>query len=623
MNRFALILALVVAGCSPQIEDGPPLDSTAVTVNVNKQAPAPTSAPRQVREPEINEVFSNPETLAQWHDSMDAEITSVAAEPDPREMFEAIAATYTISLSNLEPLFGSKDIWGADYNPNDEYTDPDPDPVAELDTLEQAGYLERQDQKWHAAQIYIAHGNNADANRCAKLLFDEGSYKVAAMVAVMTGDMDMMTAATTKMVDARYVTKVYDVVRYAYDNDKIQAGRHIVDTHGYDLVDVLGEQTVGYLARTSQPDLLAPIIESSLALSGGDSWNADQYGSGNLAAGIVTLGRTDPEQARAFAARYIKIPHINVMLLWKCGEGCYVSPLIGTLELYQLIKGDPQLKQIYLDRTREFAQEAFPAIHVDGEERPRTKSVIHGVIEYAEWNNGEMNESYVFTYLMAVKATGDQDLIALWTEMVNDFGHRQGDYSGGPMAFEREIGRGILGLSVNPTAPDLDLSQQYLLARLTGASAPDLSPLWDEPRDSRRYYSHDPPNASLTWLLNMFLNGSMDQNAQAALLATYELVAENEYSTPTRLLSKKFEAAMSAHYGVPNTLNALMIKPDRAFYTNKIAVDERQRLMLPPIDLYPVTEDDVLEIIAPHLLRMETELPVAHARHMAAHPPRP
>ena len=612
MKRFALILVLMVAGCSDPIVDEPVEDSPT------QAEPAPV--PRAVYQPQIDETFSNPETLAKWHADIDAEITVSASEADPRELFEAIAATYSISMSNIEALFGEQETWNSGYvRDYGEELDQLPEPKS----LETAAYLERQDQKWPAAQIFFAHGDFVGANRCAKKLFDEGSYKVAAMTAVMTGDLEMMTAATTKMVEKREITRTFDVIRFALQENKVQAARHIADTHDFDLTEVTNTHVARSAAIAGDPSLLPPFIEETLS-----QWESGRmysnFDPSSITADIAILGKTDPEQARGFAARYLKFPDANVVLWVRCGESCYATPMVGTVELYELVKEDPELRDAYLDRTREFVNDVFPVIPRDGDEHAWGEGTIHGVwAEYADWSSDQYDGHLLFTLLMSVRASGDSNLIALWTELLSSFGTRLGDYNGGNLAFEREMGRGILGLSVNPAAPDLELDQQYLLARLTGAPAPDLSPLWDQMSESRRYDRYETSSQDLSLLIQMLLKGSVDQSAQEALLRKYELVVEEGNNTPASLLSWKFQISMGAHYGTSHRFSALINAPWKALRTNKRAVSERASQGLAPIDLYPITEDQVDEMMAQHLARMQSDLPVPHARYQARHPPRP
>jgi len=618
MKRISLLLAAMLVGCSGPTEIETP-DSNGTEVVT--QAPTP----REVRAPRTNTDFQSAEYVESWNSGINEEISLLVSAPDPVELFGVVTSNYRVSVQDSEVLFGRKDVWDpawVAYGPTDHLIDEVPSPM-------EAERLEAADQKWPAAQIYAAHGDYVSANRCAQKLFDEGSYKVAAMTAVLTGDTEMMTKATTVMVEARYITKTFDVIRYAIEQGRPQAARHIADTHGFDLLEVTDEYAVRQLAIAGDGSLLPPFIEANLRNweAGGDL--SHPHGAETIVADIAMLGRTDKEAARGYAARYLRLEHANVLIWVHCGEGCYASPMQGTLELYELIKHDSELKQLYLDRTRRFVDEAWPVPTLDeyGEVDDLPAQVIAGEHVgnmYGGWSTGMWGgddiypeTSLLYTLLMNVRQSGDADLIRLWTELLDSFGQRSVEhFEGSTLAFEREMGRGILGQPVNTDAPDLTLIERYLLSNMLGRPAPDLSGLWQELEDPTSR-THSDTMHSLQWMVRMLLKGRVNDSARTQIVDRYSLNLAEDDSGEGRI-SSLFQVALKSKYGKSYSLEADLDRPWRAARTNQSALDQRAAMDLPQIDLYPASAEQAQELLAPHLQRLQTELPVHYARYMAS-----
>ncbi len=625
MRHMMLLLSVLIVACNGQSEIEPTQDNEEV-----EQTPAP----RPVREPVVDNSFQDPAFVTQWQSDLDSEIDRLVAVPDPRELFETTTSAYSVSMRQPETVLGDLTIWDAGWTQW-----PDTVYASEIESGNpaEAQAMERADQKWPAAQMFVSHGDMDSANRCAQKLFDEGSYKVAAMTAILTGDLDMVTRATTEMVERRLITKTFDVIRWAVQQGKAHAAMHIVSTHDFDMTEVVGEQTARRLARAGDASLLVPFIEDSL----GEWEHCGNYCYDlnlSVVADIALLGRHDPEKARGYAERYLHLPHANTMVWVRCGEGCYSDPMRGTIELYKLVRSDSELRQMYMDRTQQFVDEAFPVqVDPDVEDGPQIEHLIagdHAGSMFGGWSTGMWGGDYdyhnanlLLTLLVQVRELGDKPLTNFWVETLQSFGVRGNLDFETSLALDRELGLGLLGWPMNATADDLSLAEQYLLSRLQGQPAPDLTPLWEQLESPEHGdFTWEGPGTHLIWLHRMLLRGNVSDADRQRLLATFETGARTpdsgneidlEYS-----LSSQFDYALRIASGNPRDLSGLSM-PRYALKTNQRAQIERERVGLDPIDLYPDTEIEVEELLAPYLDRLETELPLHYARYRAAHPTQP
>ena len=154
-----------------------------------------------------------------------------------------------------------------------------------------------------------------------------------------------------------------------------------------------------------------------------------------------------------------------------CGEGCYAYGVTGTIGFYNLIRGDAELRELYLLRTRESA-ERFLYSEVYSEIDIRTTGDIEGYDfnEHMYYNTGGMQSfaggyiqlpNILWSALYAVRLNGDRELITCWSSIFDDFGK----YS----AFGSQFGRAMLGQPFDHQVDGLSSAEEFILTSLAGA----------------------------------------------------------------------------------------------------------------------------------------------------------
>jgi len=253
---------------------------------------------------------------------------------------------------------------------------------------------------------------------------------------------------------------------------------------------------------------------------------------------------------------------------------------------------------MYFERARQFVNEAFPFNHIDV---PRITVGEHAG-NMSGWSTGmwgsSSNESgnLLFTYLWHVRRSNDQNLKSFWAQMLDTFGNRQGMNE--PLIFEREFGRFLLGLPVDAKAEGLTPEQKIVLDVFQGRAAPDPVSVWNS------------LPTLVPWLFNFLTRGDVSPARQSQIRTELGLEQATPESVHLRfvLRSKLDELIRTDGEGL-RWLGEVLEKPQSALWTNVRAQQERSDRGLPAIDLYPDTEQEFQELIAPSLVILGEKLP--------------
>jgi hypothetical protein len=490
----------------------------------------------------------------------------------------------------------------------------------EKPNVEEAKALEAASRHWDAAQIWIELGKMEDAKRCSQMLAKKGEWKTVAMIAVLTGDLKSLTSATTKMVKADQVSRTKGVVGFAFEKDKMNAAKHICVTHGWQIEEVLSPEDIRALARRGDASLMPALIERGLK-----EWETQQYDrdSDGLVADIMTFAKSNPKEAKVYAVRYLKLSQANVLIRVSCGEGCYNTPIRGSIELYQLVKEDSTVKELYFERARQFVNEAFPLNQGDTPiEVIRTIAGDHAG-NMSGWSTdmwgSSSNESgnLLFTYLWHVRRSNDQSLKSFWAQMLDTFGNRHG--IDGAMIFEREFGRFLLGLPVNAKAQGLTPDQKVVLDVFEGRPAPDPVSLWKSLLTLSKEESEKAPDVQ--WLFSFLTRGDVSPAREVQIrteLGIERTIPENAHLR--FVLRRKLEELMPTRLDERIWMQSAFSKAKEALWTNMRAQQERAHRNLPAIQLYPDTVEEIDELIAPSLTLLGEKFPGILALYREEHP---
>ncbi|MBI4598954.1 hypothetical protein HY734_02020 [Candidatus Uhrbacteria bacterium] len=562
----------------------------------------PTTMVATTEELEVDKTFLDPVAVEAWRAGIATIIQADATVPHPRDIWR-YAADFHVDRNKSDPLLGDPAIWdaiGATQAPGDyglESNVPTP-------TADQALALEAQDKEWDAAQIWITLGRLDDAKRCSKELGEEGEWKAVAMIAVHTGDLESLDRATKHMVADDQITRTREVITYAYQFGKLEAAKHIVKTHDWKLTNVLSPFQVRDLATKGHGTLLLELLNKEIA-----AWEKNEFsglprhpGPEVVVADIALLAKFDPAEAKAYATRYLKLPGANVLIWTECGEGCYSEPVRGSLELYELVRQDKELRELYLARLRQAIDEMFPVPSADGT-TPEIKPTINGVQpgSYSGWSSdmwGNGTEGNQLTaYLLRVRQMGDGELTRFWVEMLDTFPNRSG--MDGSLEFDRELGRCALGLPFYQSVGDITPSEKFILEDLRGGANTQMSDTWVA-------WDKEFPTAddlsSVTDLFHILTRGEVLASRDAVIRAELKIEAVPGYEESLRSeLESRFRRSLDAYYGDGWALKTQFGKAQSALKTNVAAQGLRRDRGLPVIELYPDTDEELADLVEPSM----------------------
>lgn len=572
----------------------------------NRVTPPPANPPPT--EPQVDTTFVDQQAIETWRAGIAAQIQTDAAVPHPREIWR-YAADFRVNRSRPDPLLGDPAIWDAitvASEPVDYNLSPTP-----LPTADQALALEAKGDHWDAAEIWIVLARLDDARRCGKELERKGEWKVVAMTAVHTGDLDALDRATKHMVDADQITKTRDVVTYAFSHGKVDIARRIATNHGWKLSDILSPFQARELALKGHGSILLELLDREIsAWEKGKLWELPEYpGPQIIVADIALLAKVDPTEAKAYARRYLDLPSANVLIWTECGEGCYSNPVAGVLELYQLVRADQSLRELYLARLRTAIDEMFPV--TAGTEQTDPKATVAGIQpgNYSGWSVdmwGNGTDGILLTsYLQRVRAMNDSELTRFWVAMLDTFPSRSGMH--GPLNFERELGLCALGLPFYQSVGNITPVQKFLLEELKGGANTQMEDTWaawekELPSDDRRQ--------EIEHLFHVLTRGEISPSREAQVRAELKIQQTPGEETSLRgELRERFRLSLSAHYGNDWGLRREFEKVQKAYKTNAAAKAERVRLGLPMMDLYPDTPEELAELMEPSMEGLCLSLP--------------
>ncbi|MCR4314144.1 MAG: hypothetical protein NUV84_02780, partial [Candidatus Uhrbacteria bacterium] len=563
----------------------------------------PQPAPAPPAEPEVDLTFMDAQAVKAWRAQIATQIELDAAVPHPREIWRYVA-DFKVDRSRPDPILGDPSVWDAA-----KVADPVADPVtsdAPTSSPDEALMLETGDRELDAAQIWIALNRFDDAKRCSVELEKEGEWMAVALIAVHTGDLTTLDRATKRMVGADQISRTKTVASYAVGHGKVDIAKHIATMHGWRISEILNSYQVRELAIKGDTSLLIEMLSRELTV-----WEKNEFvdsGDPQVVADIVILARTDKVKAREYASRYLRLSHANVLIWTRCFEGCYSEPVRGALELYQLIRADQSLRELYFARLRAAIDEMFPVKSGDETQTVAT-STIWGINSGSYsgwgtdmWGNGP-GGALLSSYLLHVRAIGDHELTIFWVDMLDTFPNRSG--MDRTLVFELELGRCALGLPFYQVVGNITPTEKFILEELKGGAnnqMEDTWAAWDKELQPPVY------REEVEYLFKVLTRGEVSPSREATIRT------ELNQQTPGRSLADELQArfyrSLEAHYGYNWPLEDFAQRANYAMRINAIAKQLRVQRGLPELDLYPDTKEELVELMAPSMEPLCQKLPV-------------
>lgn len=490
MLRFFSI-ALLAISCS-QVGQEPEIKAA----HRGQTAPVP-------KPPEIvfDTTFTPESGVALWKSEVGEAIDALAAMPDPDKTDAGFRAAFKVTKASTDAYLaheiGDVRAWTADGIPEPVY-EGYAEPVQSVPTKDSASLLEATGHRYAAGLEYLALKDAASATRCMKALVKIGEWNAAAVLAYELGDNATLYKALDTLAADGQDDRVRSVIERAIEAKKMDAAAELAKRYGWSLDDPAFEEA---LVATGNAKAIARIVdvkvEKWLAYVNKQSDEAnpnDGYVNANCVTGVTTylgyssdawsgsqpiseivkLSRIDKPAALALARKLLANRHTNVVSIGEedySGEGgTYSNRVAGTVEFYQLVKSDPELKRLYMRQVSAWATGSIVERQLSDDERQDVQYRMSSVLEDT-CNIGVPSNAL----LALVKKTGDADLIKVWAgniallERVDRRDYDSQQWVSEPMPFARYL----LGMPEG----DPGKADPYTYGEV---SAMDLKRLWGE-----------------------------------------------------------------------------------------------------------------------------------------------
>ncbi len=386
MSRF--IMLLVLASCGTEITDRtPPI-----------RMPKPKQVAVAPKPPEIvfDTTFTPESGIRLWESEVSAAVDALLAAPDPVKTEETYAAFFKVTDSSAYRMLTDDGQEGYSYHWPDSAGTP---------TIESAKTLEARDEEYEAGLQYLVLGDKKAVSRCVKALKSEGEWAAVAVLALELDDDAVLDEAMSK-VDG---SAVDNIVERALESKDFRQADRLASKYG---VSFDHWQFQELLKESGNPKYLADLIEKQIKpwpyIS---AWQVElglipatgvlyevcqsepEEGSVSVCAPdltlMVKLARADRKAALGFAKRFLSSPRSNVAV-------------DGSIDLYKIIKSEPDLKELYLRQTRAWSVD-FPNLK----------------------------------FLREIREADEPELLAIWKTYVNDFAPKMSTVASAELRSER------------------------------------------------------------------------------------------------------------------------------------------------------------------------------------------
>ncbi len=393
---------------------------------------APPVAPRPpAPKPDYIVSLDEPGEVDTWKKNTIELATSLSNPPDPKVLdgyeasFRVTDASVRTFLEDPSQLSG----WPEDFKLDARdriYGSPAADPEPFVGNAATASELETTGEHFEAGLHYAALSDKVGVERCIKALERKVEWNAIAILAYKIGDDDKLYLAMDKLRELSLYDRMESVIGRAIQDKQIPRATEIATHYGWKLesgkwdrqLEAAGDVAVKtrlvarrithwieVAQKSCQGDMEIKACEGQAYTLRAASCDGPDETVPDLA-GIVKLASIDRAAAMKLAREFLESRYANVVAVadW-CGEGGEGSMVAGTLEFYTLVRGEPDLKAKYLGKTRSWATGAIVL-----QKREETRE------EYWDWKGENYTKLPSYQFYVAVKALGDQDLIAAWSD---------------------------------------------------------------------------------------------------------------------------------------------------------------------------------------------------------------
>lgn len=622
--RFGLTL-LVLVGCNSETPaEKPVAQSVAV-------------APKPVLPPEFDVSLETDAAVAKWQTDTLALADVVIHPADPKAL-DAIEAAFKVTPASVHAyVFPPVDPHQAEYEAQRKADDAAYDAAWKAahpivpPTAAHAMELEASHDRLEAGRMYAKIGDANGAKRMIKALKADGEWNAAAAIAYAMGDKEELIADMEKMKDhGGWDDRMKGLIGDAITDNKLALATELAAHFGW---NVEGGDWDKQLGASKDPKVVRGVIqhqvtrwiEQTSAECRAEDYDGETHcigpipptscgylGSCEIASGIVRLSKTDPAGSRAIAKEYLDSRYSNVTCY--AGNGWDVNEnACPSLDLYKLVRSDPGLKASYLGKVR---------LNGAGGREPSSGEMD------GEWSfDGSWKE------MIAVRALGDKDLLAAWSDAVvaaeaaapkdcTDFDRYYCVQASNDLKFDRYL-LGLPGGSTEIIDPfthgeisSADLVRVWKELRLPvpadGVTAEKLAEVIGAAGalNGRGYEAE--ALSTIRTVLSADAQGLsvVDSLAQAEEDAVFLRIAKGDTADARKLVSNEVaiqrKSIADTLASADANLAAALVAPYSVAATNARVASERQRLGAPVQTTRLGSVEDARKIVAPVIAQLAT-----------------
>ncbi|MBI4437981.1 hypothetical protein HY631_03465 [Candidatus Uhrbacteria bacterium] len=414
--RFILALSLALCACGQDDSQNPP----------EPLASAPL--------PEYDKTLDEPEEVTAWQ-RQTIELAQSLATPPDASVLELYEAAFKVTDASVQAYIAdtSKNGQQEDESFRLDFYDRVQNAPEALPPLvasaASASELEVLQEHYQAGLHYAALGDKDGVARCVKALEHKLEWNAVAILAYEIGDDAKLYAAMDKMREISWDERMQGIVGRAIEDRELARAAEIAKRYGWDLYEGVWDrelEAVGDASVTTKlverrimrwieaaqescrGDMNANLCES-MAYDFTNAFSDDCQSFIPDLAGIVKLAGLDRAAALKLARRFLESRHGNVVAVQDlCSEMRYGLTIAGTLEFYQLVRSDLDLKAKYLAKTRGWTTGSIKVV---------SNQTGQDVFQWRE-GSGINCDSLLpgFPFFQAMKAMGDPDLIQAWSD---------------------------------------------------------------------------------------------------------------------------------------------------------------------------------------------------------------
>jgi hypothetical protein len=377
MRHSLALLSVLLIGCGSN-QPTPSQSVSVVDVDARpRNETVMTYVPPTPTIPEPDRYFESGENMAAWIDSTVHVVQELKNAPRPEPELDPFKH-FTLKPENLA---GDVSLWKiAEDNRFDPVEMP---PVLLSDAIN----LEAGGERLAAGEKFAELGKTDDVHRCLESLRKDGEWKAVAMLAILLDDTKSLDHATDILMKDDHVSRTKDLIDYAVTKQHASMADHLAERHHFNVAAELSVYVLEDLARQGAVRYYADYVEARIG--------TEYYKEDSFTKSILMVAKHDRARALQLAEKYLGWKDVSVLIEYCEGE-CSNKPQPGVIELYDLIKDNERLRQLFVESFGRLWERENVAVQD----------------WYNKRGNTDSRSQFSSALALLVKETGDQDLIA-------------------------------------------------------------------------------------------------------------------------------------------------------------------------------------------------------------------